>query len=361
MLFARAMRARYPGIDMEVWRPEVSLKENEYIWRDEDQIVHRVYPSRYVRFNLEYSPKLLSAVKAVADNRQVQIWVHGIYNLHAYLMAKPLSRSQAIFQSHGGLPAKKMWSISRHRWLKSIFLLLHQVEKRALSRCPHIYAISTQEKRYLEQLYFPAAKDRVSFSPVGVDFCQFSSGSKEDARTRCGLDDQRVVLYVGRLAYDKGVDFLISSFAKIARRYSTAHLYIAGSGPLCASLQEQVDAHGIGKRVHFLGYVARGDLCYWYRAAEVTVMPSLHEWFGMVAAESMACGTPVIATKAGGAIDIVEAFECGVLVPPQDIASLENALDLVLTEKINLSPNVERGRLAFDWSVKFDHSFALGS
>ena len=82
----------------------------------------------------------------------------------------------------------------------------------------------------------------------------------------------------------------------------------------------------MAQSVDFIGYVSNDELPQWYRAADVTVMPSLLEWFGAVAVESMSCGTPIIGTKAGGLVDIVAEFECGLLVPPRNATALAESI-----------------------------------
>ena len=86
MLFARAIRAAFPEIQAEVWRPERTPSE-PYTWVDGDGVVHRVFPSRHIRHKVEVSTDLLRAVKEATQGEESRFWVHGIYNLHAFLLA----------------------------------------------------------------------------------------------------------------------------------------------------------------------------------------------------------------------------------------------------------------------------------
>lgn len=358
MLFARAIRAALPELEVEVWRPERTLPK-AHTWQDGDGVVHRVFPSQYVRYKVEVSTGLLRAVKEASRKRDAYFWVHGIYNLHAYLLAPVLRDSPTIAQSHGGFPVRTMFSISRHRWLRYLYLPLHPMERMTLPQYSQLFALSTEEKRYmLRRLSIP--ENRISVSPTGIDFDRFSPGDRTLARGICRLDeDARYVLFVGRLSQEKGIRYLIDAFASVSARYSNARLLILGIGPLREQLEAQSDKLGLRDRVQFVGYVPATELPDWYRAADVTVLPSLIEWFGKVAAESMACGTAVVMTEGGGATDVIREFECGLLTPLGNSAELARAVCLTLAGSANTNPNIERGRQAFDWSVKLAGAFEL--
>ncbi len=356
MVFARAIHALDPGIELECWRPERTLRR-ETVWRDEAGVLHRIFPSLYASFGYEVSLPLLRAVRRARLAPGTCFIVHGSYNLHAYLLAPLLAHTPAILQSHGGFPAPFRFRISRHRWLRWIYRAQAPWERRALQRFPHLFAISSEECGYLER-WLPAA--RVSFSPVGLDFERFAPGDRSAARRECGIPDgARVVLYVGYLRIDKGVDTLVEAFREVARRIESARLFVIGVGPREQTLRARVAELGLGARVRFAGFVPNASLPNWYRAADVAVMPSDLEWFGMVGAEAMACGTPLVTTRAGGAVDIVREFECGVLMQPRDAAGLAEGILAVLSGSVPTTPNLERARARFGWPVKLAHVFAL--
>jgi len=356
MLFARAIRAHDPGIEAECWRPERTLRR-PYVWKDDENVVHRVFPSLYARYGYELSPSMLRAARLAVRSPGTCFIVHGSYNPLAYLLGPILARAPAILQSHGGFPAPVQFRINRHRWLRWVYLFLAPWERRALPRYPHIFAISSEERGYLERL---VPGSRVSFSPVGMDFDLFSPGERPSARRACGIpEDARVVLYVGRLSVEKGIESLIEAFDAVARSVGNARLFIVGTGPLERALRSRVDRPGLRDRVSFAGFVPNAELPKWYRAADVTVMPSDLEWFGAVGAESMACGTPLVTTQAGGAVDIVREFECGVLVPPRDAARLAEGILAVLSGSVNTTPNIGRARASFSWPHKLAHALSL--
>lgn len=360
MKYARAIRARHAEAEIECWRPEHAARE-VYIWQDEAaRITHRVFPSRYGRFNLEYSRPMLQAARREADQGRAYFLVQGSYNLHAYRLASILVAAPAILQSHGGFPARVLFQRSRHRWLRSLYLTYAMLERRALTQYRHIFAISQEERGYLAALC-PASA--VHFSPTGVDFDLFSPGDRRAARTALGLPvHEPILLYVGRLSAEKGLEYLLDAFARLLPRLDPApRLVIVGSGPLRDSLQTQVDTLNVSHAVTFTGNLPAHELPQWYRAADVTVIPSLLEWFGAVAVESMACGTPIVGTEAGGLVDIVAEFQSGILVPPRNPEALAAAIVEALSSHPLPPPNIERGRAAFDWSVKIAHMMDIWS
>lgn len=354
MEFARETRKRHPDFELECWRPERTLRA-EYRWCDEThRISHRVFPSAFLRYGWEISLPMLRAARDLAQTGRGCFFVHGSYNLHAYALAPVLAGAPTILQSHGGLPALARIKFSRRRWLRPLFIPLALIERLTLPRFQYIFAVNMQEKRSIEEL-FPQVT--VSFSPVSIDFDLFSPGDKQTCRSRLGLDQEAcIALYAGRLAPEKGLGDLLQATAALIGRFSQFKLYLVGSGPSEPALRQQAQALGIQEHIHFVGYVARPSLVDWYRAADVACLPSLFEGFPMTAAEAMACGTPLVATRAGGAEDVVREFECGILTPPGDPASLGTAIEQLLLGLVNTSPNVARARDLLDWSAKLQHA-----
>jgi len=357
MEYCREIAKRYPGFEFECWRPERTAR-SLYTWYDEeDKITHRVFPSTFLRYNFEYSPGLIRAVKEIRDSQQTFLWFHGNYNWHSYWLAPTLKVIPSIAQSHAGFPARIMLKNSPHRFVRYLYLVSMLMEKWAFPQYPHVFAISNEEKKYLQHNY---RLERVSFSPMGVDFNKFSPTEKDKARRACGISNtDKTILYVGRFSPAKGIEYLIQALPIIASQYPEVRLFLAGSGPLEASLRSLVQQLGCEARVSFIGYCPNNQLPDWYRAADVTVMPSLLEWFGKVAVESMACGTPAVVTNRGGPPDIVREFECGVLVPTKDPAAIARAVMDVFSNAVNTRPNIERARAAFDWDVRLEQAMSL--
>jgi glycogen(starch) synthase len=146
-------------------------------------------------------------------------------------------------------------------------------------------------------------------------------------RERYGISGP-FVLFVGRLASNKGLVELLPAFAALTRDDPEAHLVLVGEdGGMRATLEPRVRALGLDARVHFLGHVAdEALLAAAYREANFTVLPSEYEAFGLVLLESLAQGTPVIASRVGGIPEFIEDDRSGLLVPPGQVGPLTDAM-----------------------------------
>jgi glycosyltransferase involved in cell wall biosynthesis len=126
--------------------------------------------------------------------------------------------------------------------------------------------------------------------------------------------------------------------ARLSNEHPELKLRIVGDGSERASLQTRADELGIGERVEFLGTLSGDRLAREYRAADLLVMPSLREGFGVVLVEALACGTPVVATRSGGPADIVDGDKLGELVEPGDADALARGIRLALDRVGDFDP-----------------------
>jgi teichuronic acid biosynthesis glycosyltransferase TuaC len=160
-----------------------------------------------------------------------------------------------------------------------------------------------------------ASASRLRTIGNGVDRNRFYPVDCQAARQQLDVpDNQRVILAVGALAPHKGHQLLISAFGELKRRSEGMRLYIAGEGSFRAALEQQIRELGLQNDVVLLGSVANGQLRYWYSAADVSCLASSREGWANVLLESMACGTPVVATSVGGNAEVIVSQEVGLLV-----------------------------------------------
>jgi len=175
--------------------------------------------------------------------------------------------------------------------------------------CEQIIATTPHQVDMIVKDY-GAPAERVHMIPPGYDdnrFFPVSAASRDGIRARLGFKGQ-VVLAIGRLARNKGYDLLLNAFSVVATRQPEAVLHLAVGGTelnpkeqqILDELQGQVTALGLTGRVKFSGFVADAELADHYRAADVFVLSSRYEPFGMTAIEAMACGTPTVITTHGG-------------------------------------------------------------
>jgi D-inositol-3-phosphate glycosyltransferase len=191
-----------------------------------------------------------------------------------------------------------------------------EMERRLISHADGIISPTNEERTQLVR-HCGAAASRIHVIPCGVDLKHFVLHDKQRAREILHLQHERpVLLFVGRLDPFKGPDVLLRAAAMMEK---DAQVVIVG-GKLTGDKELQQLRHlasglQINQRVKFLGARDQKDLPMIYSAADVTVLPSYHESFGLAAVESLACGTPVVATRAGGLTTIVHNAETGYLVP----------------------------------------------
>ncbi len=190
-----------------------------------------------------------------------------------------------------------------------------EMERLLIQRADGIIA-STYDERQQIIRHCGATPRQVHVIPCGVDLERFIPQDRQCARQKLGLKyHSPVLLYVGRLDPFKGPDVLLQAAAMMEEE---AQVLIVG-GKLSGDkeldqLRELARRLKISQRVHFLGARPQQELPIFYSAADVTVVPSYHESFGLAAVESLACGTPVVATRAGGLMTVVRHGETGYLV-----------------------------------------------
>jgi D-inositol-3-phosphate glycosyltransferase len=210
-------------------------------------------------------------------------------------------------------------------------------EARIVGAVDRLIAATVVERAHLVSQY-GADPARIAVIPCGVDTELFAPGDRRAARAELGLGEDPRLLYVGRQSPIKGLETLLDAMARLRAGGTPARLSIVGGDadePLDgheAALRERLARLGLGDAVTFVGAQPQDRLPAWYNAADVTVLPSYYESFGMVALEAMACGSPVVASRVGGLQTTVRDRVTGLLVPDHDPAALADALGRLLDD-----------------------------
>ncbi|MEW6692178.1 MAG: glycosyltransferase [Pseudomonadota bacterium] len=182
-----------------------------------------------------------------------------------------------------------------------------------------------------DQLLRYGVRTPVEVIPTGIDLAAWRGPEAPDPRPALGLTaDQPMLLYVGRLAFEKNIEFLLEMFTHVLAQRPDARLVLAGEGPAETHLRRQVGQLGLQERVRFVGYLPRdGALQALYRAADAFVFASTTETQGLVLIEAMALGTPVVALAEMGTRDIMREGEGSLIAPHEPAGFAARVLELL--------------------------------
>ena len=248
-----------------------------------------------------------------------------VSNLEAFRRAEGLDYS--LIHSHywlsgvAGLTLAESWRVPLIQMFHTLGQLKNEVarspeerepglriaeEERIVAEADRLVASNPVERAHLVW-YYRARADRIRVIPCGVDTELFHPMDQAEAKAALGLGPAPVLLYVGRLSPIKGLETLLEALPRVPRRGEPVPaLFVIGGDadePVnghVAYLRQRVAALGLEGTVRFLGAQPQEGLRLYYAAAEVTVMPSYYESFGMVALEAMACRSPVVGSRVGG-------------------------------------------------------------
>ena len=166
-------------------------------------------------------------------------------------------------------------------------------------------------KNELQRL-FGLPYEKINVVPNGVNLNLFNGIERDyNFRRKYAMDNEKIILFLGRLVYEKGVQHLIAAMPKILNGYHDSKLVICGKGGMLDELKAEAERLGISQKVYFAGYMQGKDVQRMYKAADIAVFPSTYEPFGIVALEAMLSENPVVVSDVGGLNEIVQHKENG--------------------------------------------------
>jgi D-inositol-3-phosphate glycosyltransferase len=207
-------------------------------------------------------------------------------------------------------------------------------ERDTIADCQKVIVATENEKRDLER-YYSALPEKVGVVPCGVNMELFRPVDKMLARQQLGLSDDKILLFVGRIDPLKGIDQLIKTIPLLKNHDGLRLIIIGGdenSRGEVARLEKLSDELGVRGKVTFQGLIKQDQLSHFYSAADVCVVPFYYESFGLVPLESLACGTPVVATDVGDLKNIIRQGETGYIVPDNSPEKLAASISLLLSK-----------------------------
>jgi D-inositol-3-phosphate glycosyltransferase len=313
----------------------------------------------------QYLPEFVSEVRRFAEQQGIAYDViHSHYWLSGWV----------------ALELEKVWRVPVIQMFHTLGELKHRVarsdeqrehpmrvptEREIMRAADRIIAATARDQEQMVSLY-GASPFKMRIIPCGVDLELFRPHDKARAREQIGIDPQsKLVLFVGRMEPLKGIDDLLHAIAHLLADHhmpcnSVSLSLIGGSAEdhpdrinaEMARLMRLRDELGLNEMVTFLGAQGQDVLPLYYSAADVVVMPSHYESFGMVALEAMACGTPVVASDVGGLSYTVEDGVTGFLVPDRNPRALADRICDILNDEVfrdQLGAQARRVALRYSW------------
>jgi glycogen(starch) synthase len=233
---------------------------------------------------------------------------------------------------------------------------IHAVERAMLRRADHVITCSEFMEGHVRAV-FGVRPPRVSAIPNGIDPRDLEASLDVDLpalRSRFARPEDRLVLMVGRLVYEKGFHVALDALAPVVRRLGNVRFVVAGTGTAEAELKRQARRLRLTQYGTFLGWVGDDRLHALYRIAEVCIVPSIYEPFGIVALEAMASGCLCVVADTGGLREVVPADgSAGLRFPARDAGALRRTLERVLADDVARAQLVAEARahvLRFDWA-----------
>ncbi|HIE57459.1 MAG TPA: glycosyltransferase family 1 protein [Anaerolineales bacterium] len=289
---------------------------------------------------VSHIPKFSARVLEIAKQKQ---WRYDLIHAH-YWMSGIVA---ADLKSRWGIPVIQMFH-TLGQMKQRVARAPHEIEgdyrtqgeQQVLKMADQIVAATPAEMAQLQWLYH-ADTSKITIIPPGVDTCHFYPIPADEAKDYLKFpQDARILLFVGRIEPLKGIDTFLRAVSAMRRqgvfdRHCCIRIPIIGGAPDAPPEKMNAEMHrlqklckqeGLDDLVVFLGQRGQDILPYYYAAADVVVMPSHYESFGMVALEAMACGTPVIATQVGGLAFLVQDGVTGFHIPVDDSQALSSRL-----------------------------------
>jgi glycogen(starch) synthase len=231
---------------------------------------------------------------------------------------------------------------------------IHGVERWMANRAERVITCSAYMREHVADIY-GLEEERIAVIPNGIDPSELVPvGDLDTLRLRFAEPDERLVLLVGRLVYEKGFQLALEALPGLIERLGDVRFVVAGSGTAEQDLRRQASELGLDPYGTFLGWIGDDVLHSLYRIADLTVVPSLYEPFGLVALEAMASGCPCIVADTGGLREIVPADDrVGLRFNGGDPEHLATMVERLLTDaslRDRLVAEASEHVLSFDWA-----------
>ena len=187
------------------------------------------------------------------------------------------------------------------------------------------------------QRLFGLPFEKIQVIPNGIDLDKFNGFKRDyDFRRQYARDEEKIILVIGRLVFEKGIQHLICAMPKILDNYHDVKLIVAGKGGMEAELKQLAYDIGVADKVYFTGYLAGDNVQKMYKCADIAVFPSTYEPFGIVALEAMLAGVPAVVSDVGGLNEIIKHGENGLKSYSGNANSIaDSVIELLFNHKLS--------------------------
>jgi D-inositol-3-phosphate glycosyltransferase len=274
-----------------------------------------------------FSPRIIKTIKNEIILADI-VHAHG----HVYLP----SFISAIYTQKN----KKPFFVTQHNtfiaYKNPLFRYLQILADRTighytLSQANKIIVVSNESKKYVNEIIKKNKKIILMYN--GVDIFRFKpSKNKQKTKKNLGIPDKFVCLSVRRITFKNGIDTLLHTALKLINNNNIFFL-IGGNGPDYKKAQQFINNNNL-KNVKLLGFIANNQLAKYYAASDIFILPSKKgEGFPLAVLEAFACGTPVIATRSGGHVEVLKKDKSGYVVNTNDYKSIANRISILFKNK----------------------------
>jgi glycogen synthase len=230
---------------------------------------------------------------------------------------------------------------------------IHGVERWMANRAERVITCSAYMREHVSDIY-GLEEERIAVIPNGIDPAELVPVDDLGALRRSfAAPDERLVLLVGRLVYEKGFQLALEALPGLIERLGNVRFIVAGSGTAEQDLREQARELGLDEHGTFVGWIGDDVLHSLYRISDLCVVPSIYEPFGLVALEAMASGCPCLVADTGGLREVVPNGDVGLRFRSRDPESLAEMAERLLTDEAlrdRLVAEASEHVLSFDWA-----------
>lgn len=348
------------GEEVHVLAPRLPCWESEHVLREGTRVIGKLHPVSNLSFfnranGIYFSYDLLKNLKQIGNSYDI-VHVHSnrMHLLHCLRLSKPIVTTiHAIFPvcirenpshnvckpANGARCAICFINNEPNQALIAPAVAMHcslhyKLVRKSFGGMRKIICVSDYLKEQMKEIYSLPEGLTVTI-PNGVNAEAFNvpqQWEKERFKSKVASPDERIILFVGRFVYEKGIHVLTAAMPEITRSVN-AKLILVGVGPMESLLRTQVQRAGLSNKVVFAGCVDDHTLKLLYKSADVCVVPSLFEPFGITAIEAFAAQTPLVVADSGGLSEIVEDNRTGVKVVPNSVKSLAEGVTKILLDQ----------------------------